>query len=344
MNLPTTRYYGSKRKLVDKIWSALESLHAEYDTVLDLFGGTGLLSYYMVSKNKSVIYNDIMQFNCAIADALLCTRRGSFTQEDANALLNKKDGFDYHYYIRDIYDGIYYTPEENTLIDVVTQNIEKLPLEKQSSAYYMLFQSCMIKRPFNIFHRKNLNLRENHVESRFGNKRTWEQPFDVLFGRFVEELNRFQFETLPDVQIINQSALNVNMHADLVYLDTPYFAKNGSTVTYHNRYHFLEGLMNYEQIPNHVNDEKANKEMNFSRCDEFEKKATFMDQLHQLLVMHHDSILAMSYTSSGYPSIDELRQAVRQHKEEVHVVDLGIHPFALNRNNEGRKEVLIVGM
>lgn len=344
MQLPTTRYYGSKRKLVEKIWSALESLHAEYDSVLDLFGGTGMLSYYMASKNKNVIYNDIMQFNCAIADALLCTRRGSFTQEDAIAFLSKNETFDYHYYIRDIFDGIYYTTEENTLIDVVIQNIRRLPIEKQSSAYYVLFQSCMIKRPFNIFHRKNLNLRENHVESKFGNKRTWEQPFDVLFGRFTDELNKCQFINLPNVQIINQSALNVDIHADLVYLDTPYFTKNGSPISYHNRYHFLEGLMNYEQIPNHVNMEKANREMDFSRCDEFETKATYLEHLHQLLDVHHDSIIAMSYTSCGYPTVDELQHVIAQYKESVRVVDLGIHPFALNRNNNERREVLIVGM
>jgi len=43
MNLPSTRYYGSKRKLVGNIWNALESKHVEFDSVLDLFGGTGIL-------------------------------------------------------------------------------------------------------------------------------------------------------------------------------------------------------------------------------------------------------------------------------------------------------------
>ena len=41
MDLPSTRYYGSKRKLVDNIWLALDEHHLEYESVLDLFGGTG---------------------------------------------------------------------------------------------------------------------------------------------------------------------------------------------------------------------------------------------------------------------------------------------------------------
>ena len=40
MNLPVTRYYGSKRRLLDKIWEALAVNQIEFNSVLDLFGGT----------------------------------------------------------------------------------------------------------------------------------------------------------------------------------------------------------------------------------------------------------------------------------------------------------------
>lgn len=66
MKLPVTRYYGSKRKLVDKIWAILEQEGVEFDSFLDLFGGTGIVSYYMAHKGKNVIYNDILLFNCRI--------------------------------------------------------------------------------------------------------------------------------------------------------------------------------------------------------------------------------------------------------------------------------------
>ena len=116
--LPSTRYYGSKRKLVENIWNALESRHVEFDSVIDLFGGTGILSYYIASKNKNVIYNDIMRFNCAIANAILCTPRGSLSTDIAENLLIQREDFDYHYYVKEFYNGIYYTPSENESIDV----------------------------------------------------------------------------------------------------------------------------------------------------------------------------------------------------------------------------------
>ena len=344
MNLPPTRYYGSKRKLIEKIWIALEENHIEYDSVLDLFGGSGIVSYFMAAQGKEVIYNDIMRFNCEIATALLQSPSGILQEEVAENLLKERQGVEYHHFVEELYKDVYYHDNENRLIDIAVQNIRLLPPEVQASAHYVLFQSCMIKRPFNIFHRKNLTLRTNFTTAQFGNKKTWETPFEELFSRFSRELRQYQFSQMPNARIENASALNLKIHADLVYLDTPYFANNGSQVSYHNRYHFLEGLMNYEQIPNHVNMAKANKEMDFGKSDEFETKTSYLEHLHQLLDYHHNSIIAMSYTSNGYPNIGELSQTIAQHKERVRVVDLGLHPFALNRNNNGRREMLIVGM
>ena len=62
MRLPVTRYYGSKRKLVDKIWEALQEQQVQFNSVLDVFGGTGIVSYYMLKKGKQVFYNDILFF------------------------------------------------------------------------------------------------------------------------------------------------------------------------------------------------------------------------------------------------------------------------------------------
>lgn len=39
---PATRYYGSKRKLLDWIYSGVSGL--SFETVLDAFGGTGSVS------------------------------------------------------------------------------------------------------------------------------------------------------------------------------------------------------------------------------------------------------------------------------------------------------------
>lgn len=343
MNLPVTRYYGSKRKVVEKIGDVLQKQDIQFDSFLDLFGGSGIVSYYMQAQGKQVIYNDILASNCQIAKALLGSPKGVFSANDALALLHRQDSIEYDNVIEENFSGIYYTDEENRQIDIVIQNIERLPEQQKASAYYVLFQSCLIKRPFNIFHRANLNLRTNFHTANFGNKVTWEQPFELLFEKFANELNSYQFANPQRIAISCSSALHCTQTADLCYIDTPYFNKASNHVTYHARYHFIEGLMNYPFIRMHMNMDKRNKELDFNQCAEFEQAVNFENDLRALFAKYHDSILVMSYTSKGYPSIDRLEEIMSGYKANVQVIALGSHPFALNRSNENREEVIIIG-
>ena len=68
-----------------------------------------------------------------------------------------------------------------------------------------------------------------------------------------------------------------------------------------------------------------------------------MEELHNLISKHRNSIIVLSYTSNGYPSPDELKEVVMQFKNNVEVVSLGKHSFALNKHNEGREEILVIG-
>ena len=101
--------------------------------------------------------------------------------------------------------------------------------------------------------------------------------------------------------------------------------------------------MHYNDIPNHINQEKVNREIRFGENPEFEKRSHYLTDLHTLLARHQQSTIAMSYTSAGFPSIEELCDVIGQYKNEVIVCNLGNHPFALNRNNNDRQEVLIIG-
>jgi len=52
---PTTRYQGSKLKLVNWIKANIQNL--EFDTALDAFGGTGCISFMLKGLGKEVTYN-----------------------------------------------------------------------------------------------------------------------------------------------------------------------------------------------------------------------------------------------------------------------------------------------
>ena len=66
---PTTRYMGSKSKLIEYIWNA--SKNFEFDSVLDLFSGSGVVSYMYKSHGKRVVSNDYMTMGSVMTKALI---------------------------------------------------------------------------------------------------------------------------------------------------------------------------------------------------------------------------------------------------------------------------------
>ncbi|MEZ0608128.1 DNA adenine methylase [Fibrella sp. WM1] len=343
LNTPTTRYSGSKRKLVNKIWQVIDSLGLEFTSVLDVFGGTGSFAYHAKRHGKQVIYNDIFKFNYLIGQALIENDTVELTLDELRNLFNHNYCVNYDNIIETNYKGIYYTDEENKQIDILVKNIQNLDSDsKRASAYYLLFQSCLIKRPYNLFHRKNLNLRVNFNGGRFGNKTSWETTFSELFERFYKELIQYCFSNSQENYAINQSALDCDAHAELVYIDPPYFNDN-THVTYHSRYHFLEGLANYEILEANINHSKRNKEVEINNNNDFENKHEFLNNLSALILNHNQSIIALSYRGNGFPHILSIKEVVEQYKHTVEVVDLGNYSYALNRNNNLNNEYLIIG-
>ena len=58
---PSTRYYGSKRKLLRWMYSHLSAIR--FESVLDAFGGTGSVSLLFKAMRKHAAYHDGFRFN-----------------------------------------------------------------------------------------------------------------------------------------------------------------------------------------------------------------------------------------------------------------------------------------
>lgn len=58
---PTTRYQGSKRRLLPWLYEHFKKLN--FHSALDLCGGTSIVSYLLKKMGKEVTYNDILKFN-----------------------------------------------------------------------------------------------------------------------------------------------------------------------------------------------------------------------------------------------------------------------------------------
>ena len=125
------------------------------------------------------------------------------------------------------------------------QNIPRLSGRfSKAIAFHALFQAAISKRPYNLFHRRNLYMRLAKVNRSFGNKTTWDKPFKAHFRHFVAMANSAVFNG-PQCRAINGDATEASGEFDLVYIDPPYLNSRGVGVDYAGFYHFLEGMADY---------------------------------------------------------------------------------------------------
>lgn len=336
---PSTRFQGSKLKIVD--WIGEEIMGLKFNMALDAFGGTGSVAYILKEQGKQVTYNDILKFNYYIALALIENDNVTLSNNDIIFLLTKHPKTEYPSFIATTFKDIYYTDDENNWIDMVATNIRFMADKyKQALAYFALFQACIIKRPFNLFHRKNLYLRLAEVDREFGNKSTWDTPFEIHFKKFVEEANNAVFSNGQKNLALNLDIFDMEGDYDLVYIDTPYISNKGIGTDYFGFYHFLEGLVNYELWPDMIDYRTKHKKLK-SKPSVWIDKNRIHKAFDRLFEKFRDSILVVSYRSDGIPSITELEYMLSKYKRTIHEIKRKDYKYALSSNEV--KEVLLIG-
>lgn len=312
---PSTRFQGSKVKLVDWIWENIKDLN--FDTALDAFGGTGAIAHLLKRKGKQVTYNDSLQFNYLIGTALIENSVITLLDEDIDWILQRHPDIQYPTFIQDTFPNIYYTNDENIWLDKVATNIQLITNPyKQALAFFCLFQACIIKRPFNLFHRKNLYIRLQDVERSFGNKTSWDKPFEQWFRYFVKEANLAIFDNGRNNKALNLDPLLVSGNFDLVYIDTPYISSKGVGVDYLHFYHFLEGLAIYDHWKEHIDYTKKHLPFKVPKS-EWVDKNRIHSAFEKLFARYKDSILVVSYRDNGIPNETELLKLLRNFKQNV---------------------------
>jgi adenine-specific DNA-methyltransferase len=338
-SFPKTRYYGSKRRLLEWIHVALKDL--PFNTVLDGFGGTASVSLLFKAMGKKVTFNDALISNTVAAKVLLAEKLCLELTEAYNFIdsIEPIEGF-----ISNTFEGMYYTQKENNWLDGAASKIYDLEDELKRCIYlYSLFQACLMKRPFNLFHRANLNLRTNqNIKRSFGNYVTWETPFaDLMKARLNDVLQSFTPSLHTPHILQNGDVTRLDAGYDLVYLDPPYVNQGNKSDDYLKRYHFLEGLSDYKNWKNNISPESKIKSFNKSLyISDWQSKSVFKDRLFSLIEKHNQSIVVLSYLANAYPTEQEITKCFESNFKHVTVERKDFcHALA----KEKKVELLFVG-
>lgn len=335
---PSTRYQGSKNKILDWIFYVTKEL--DFETVLDAFGGTGSVGYMFKKQGKQVFYNDCLKFNYIVGLALIENKNIVLSENDLGFILQKHDNINYPTFIYDTFHDIYFTDEENLWLDKVITNIRIIEnMYKQALAYFALFQACIIKRPYNLFHRKNLYIRTAKVERSFGNKKTWDTLFEKHFLKFVREVNNAVFDNKKNNLAFQNDIFDWGYEKpDLVYIDTPYISAKGVGVNYFDFYHFLEGIVRYDEWVNLIDYKSKHKKIINGKnewCNKGEIHSAFMN----LFKKFQDSLLVISYRDNGIPTTKELVEMLENLGKQVKIKEID-YKYVLS--NVSSKEVLLI--
>ena len=338
--IPQTRYQGSKLKLLPWIWDHIADL--SFSSALDAFGGTGSVSFLLKSKGKRVTYNDILKSNFTIGKALIENRSVTLWPKDCPDLTIRVPGRQYDNFVRRTFKDIYFTDEENEWIDITTQNITALENEYQRAlAFYALFQASIIKRPYNLFHRANLYMRTSDVERGFGNKVTWDKPFDEHFRNFLGAGSHAVFDSGLECRTENRDVFELGTDHELVYIDPPYMNKNGLGPDYFDFYHFLEGLVQYQAWPERIDQGKKHLPLKAEGKSVWLDKNRVHKAFDDLFAKFSKSILVVSYRNDGVPTAQELHDILKRHKSHIKSFSNKPYKYVLSSNGESHESLLV---
>jgi DNA adenine methylase len=332
---PSTRFMGSKQSLLKHIWNVASQF--EFETVLDIFSGSGIVGYMFKAFNKQVISNDYMAMCTAFAEAMIANNTETLDKSEVELLLSpsaKTDNF-----VSQTFQGLYFIDEENAFIDQIRANIKKLKNKtKRSIAISALIRACLKKRPRGIFTYTGHRYDDGRKDLRLSLKEH--------FLKAVTCINQAVFDNSKGNKARRGDAMTIRLKPDLVYIDPPYYSPYSDN-EYVRRYHFVEGLAcNWKDVEMqwHTKTRKFK-----SYPTPFNSRTGAYDAFDKLFRKFKDSILIVSYSSNSLPNQEELTNLMAKYKSQVEVVSIdhrysaGNQGHKIKNNNNKVQEYLFAG-
>lgn len=182
---------------------------------------------------KTVISNDYMAMSATFTKAMIENNTATLPIEESKKLLMQQCEIDR--FVSDTFKDLYYTDEENVLIDILRANISKMDNQyKRAIAMTALIRACTKKRPRGIF---------TYTGHRYDDgRKDLQKTLSQQFLEAVEAVNNAVFDNHKENKSINGDAMALSVSSpDLVYIDPPYYSPLSDN-EYVRRYHFVEGL------------------------------------------------------------------------------------------------------
>ena len=335
LKFPTTRYMGSKNKILPYIRDITREF--DFSSAIDLFSGSGIVSYMLKSEGKSVISNDYMALGSTFSKALIENNSEILPLKLAKKLLCKNEKNDK--FVQSNFKDLYFADEENILIDNIRANIRGLRNPyKKALALSALCRACTKKRPRGIF---------TYTGNRYDDgRKDLKTSIEDHFINAVDIFNNAVFDNKKINLSIRKDAMDLTSSGNFVYMDPPYYSLCSDN-EYIRRYHFTEGICcNWEGVEMQWHT-KTKKFKNYPTP--FSNKENAKDAFDKLFDKYKKSIILVSYSSNCLPTLDEMVEMLAKYKKDVKVLSIDYrYSFANQKENMSTnknmvKEYLFLG-
>jgi DNA adenine methylase len=333
---PSTRYMGSKTKLLTQISDSVNDL--QFENVVDLFSGSGIVGYMFKTQGKRIVSNDHMHMAFKFSKALIENNSTILPAAVAADLTSKNPLSDK--FVQKTFKGLYFEDRENVLIDNIRANIKELtnPYE-EAIAKAALIRACTKKRPRGIF---------TYVGARYDDgRKDLQTEFKEHFLQAVEVLNGAVFDNGKKNEARNSDAMNLrSIKNSLIYIDPPYFTPK-SDAEYVRRYHFVEGLArDWEGVE--IQEHTVTKKFK-GYPTPFSTRLGAASAFDNLFKKFAENILLVSYSSNSLPNLDEMVGLMSKYKSHVEVINVeykysfGNQANRVGSNRNSVQEYLFLG-
>ena len=233
-NIKNRRYLGSKAKLLDFIHNVVDKNIPEWNSFLDLFGGTGNVAWSFNSPEKQIILNDILESNYLSYLAFFNSQPIDVKKLESLIEGYNKAIFENVNYFSVNFAGTYFSLENCRKIGFVREDIETL------------FEKKKINERERAYLITSLIYAMDKIANTVGHYDAYRMNGDLKRELVLECLDIPDIEANSRNLIFKQDAnlLVRSIKADIVYIDPPYNSRQ-----YCDAYHLLENVATWKKPP-----------------------------------------------------------------------------------------------
>lgn len=231
LTINNRRYLGSKYKLLDFIDETIKNNCGEYNSVFDVFGGTGVVSNYFSEKGKKIYINDILKSNYCIYRAFLGNEK--FSENKIKKIIdeyNKISDLEENYFSKN-YKNTYFSENDCKKIGYIREDINKKFENKEINERekYILIASLLYSM--------------DKIANTVGHYDAYrkKQKLDDCFEMYNLDINKNQ-TIKNEIYNMDSNELAKKIKADIIYIDPPYNSRQ-----YGDAYHLLENVAEWKK-------------------------------------------------------------------------------------------------